>query len=231
MRLWKESYSRRSPLSGAGSLSLAAHALLIGAWVAATRAPASMSGDSLSNRVYYLPPPDKPSHPLGSREAVHYIALAPGFGAGPGSMSLDARQPSRVAEHSPVAGDRVVDSVTAPAEVGDTKGDSVFTVLEVDSAAVRSQTSAAPAYPLELLTSHVEGNVIARYVVDTTGFADVESLEVVTSTNVGFVRAVRDALPYMRFSPAKIGPMKVKQLVEQSFTFRITPPAKDGQKP
>jgi outer membrane biosynthesis protein TonB len=96
---------------------------------------------------------------------------------------------------------------------------------------VRSQTSAAPAYPLELLTSHVEGNVIARYVVDTTGFADVESLEVVTSTNVGFVRAVRDALPYMRFSPAKIGPMKVKQLVEQSFTFRITPPAKDGQKP
>jgi hypothetical protein len=35
---------------------------------------------------------------------------------------------------------------------------------------------------------------------------------------------VRDALPYMRFSPAKIGSHKVRQLVQQSFTFRITPP-------
>jgi hypothetical protein len=67
--------------------------------------------------------------------------------------------------------------------------------------------------------------------VDTTGFADLESLEVLKSTNDGFVRAVRDALPYMRFSPAKIGPQKVRQLVEQSFTFRITPPVRDGQKP
>lgn len=231
MRLWKVSYSRRSPLSGAGSLSFAAHALLIGAAVFATRVPASMARESLANRAYYIPPPDKPSHPIGSREAVHYITLAPGLGAGPGSMSLDARRPSTVAEHSPEPGVRAVDSVTAPPIVGDTHGDSVFTVLEVDSAVVRSQTSAAPAYPLDLLTSHVEGAVTARYVVDTTGFADIESLEVLKSTNDGFVRAVRDALPYMRFSPAKIGPQKVRQLVEQSFTFRITPTVKDGAKP
>jgi hypothetical protein len=36
----------------------------------------------------------------------------------------------------------------------------------------------------------------------------------------------------MRFSPAKIGPHKVKQVVEQSFTFRITPPPTgNGAKP
>jgi hypothetical protein len=49
-------------------------------------------------------------------------------------MSLDARQPSKVAEHSPEPGVRAVDSVAAPPIVGDTHGDSVFTVLEVDSA-------------------------------------------------------------------------------------------------
>ena len=107
--------------------------------------------------------------------------------------------------------------------VGDarTEADSVFTILEVDSAVVRSQSSAAPAYPLELLTKKIQGSVNARYVVDTTGFADTTSFEVLTSTNEGFVRAVRDALPYMRFMPAKIGSTKVRQLVEQQFSFRI----------
>jgi len=226
------SYVRPVRLGGAAGLSFVAHALLIGTSVIATRAPLSLSRESLSNRAYYIPPPDKPSHPMGSREAVHYITLTAGLGIGPGPVNLDARQPVRLAEHSPQAGDRAVDSVSSAPVVGDPQGDSVFTVLEVDSAVVRSQTSAAPAYPLDLLTKHVEGSVTARYVVDTTGFADVESLEVMRSSNEGFARAVRDALPYMRFSPAKIGPHKVRQVVEQSFTFRITPPVTAaGQKP
>jgi hypothetical protein len=41
------------------------------------------------------------------------------------------------------------------------------------------------------------------------------------SSNPGFIDAVREALPYMRFKPAKIGPLKVRQLVEQNFTFKI----------
>jgi hypothetical protein len=41
------------------------------------------------------------------------------------------------------------------------------------------------------------------------------------ATNPGFVDAVREALPYMRFKPAKIGPLKVRQLVEQNFSFKI----------
>ena len=105
--------------------------------------------------------------------------------------------------------------------------DSVFTEFEVDSAVVRSQNSAAPAYPLDLLQKHVEGAVLARYVVDTTGFADTSSFVVVRSSDSGFVRAVRDALPYMRFSPAKLGARRVRQLVEQSFTFRINPSGPD----
>ena len=77
-------------------------------------------------------------------------------------------------EHSPQAGEHVVDSVTAPPVVGEPEADSAFTILEVDSAVVRSQSSAAPAYPLDLLTKKVQGSVNARYVVDTTGFADYD---------------------------------------------------------
>ena len=106
--------------------------------------------------------------------------------------------------------------------IGVPNGDSVFTILEVDTAVVRSQMSAAPAYPLALLDKKIEGMVLARYVVDTTGFADTTSFEVIRSTHPGFVDAVKEALPYMRFQPAKIGGMKVRQLVEQQFSFRIT---------
>jgi protein TonB len=66
------------------------------------------------------------------------------------------------------------------------------------------------------------GSVQAQYVVDTTGFADTSSIHVMKSTNPEFIAAVREALPYMRFTPAKIGSVKVRQLVEQQFSFKIT---------
>jgi hypothetical protein len=47
---------------------------------------------------------------------------------------------------------------------------------------------------------------------------------VLQSTNTEFTSAVRDVLPYMRFEPARIGPAKVRQLVQQQFTFKITEP-------
>ena len=111
---------------------------------------------------------------------------------------------------------------SAPQPPSSGKEDSVFTVLDVDTAVVRSANSAAPAYPLKLLEAHITGSVSAQYVVDTTGFADTASFTVIKATNPGFIDAVREALPYMRFKPAKIGPLKVRQLVEQTFTFKIT---------
>jgi hypothetical protein len=100
--------------------------------------------------------------------------------------------------------------------------DSVYSVLEVDTAVVRSASSAAPAYPPALLAAHIQGYVNARYVVDTTGLADTTTFEVMTATNPEFVTAVRDVLPFMHFQPAKIGPQKVRQLVQQQFSFKIT---------
>jgi outer membrane biosynthesis protein TonB len=230
MRLWFLSYVRPSRIGGAAALSAIAHLAMVSLSVHATRPPDSLSDESLANRVYYLPPPDKPAHALGSREGVQYIALASGAGAGNGPASSEAKTTTR-AEPTPTAGNRTADTVATPPPMGDPKGDSVFTILEVDSAAVRSLSSASPAYPLDLLQKHIEGTVKVRFVVDTTGFADTTSFEVLNVVNEGFVKAVRDALPYMRFSSAKIGATKVRQLVEQPFTFRIASPQPASPKP
>lgn len=223
LRLWMVSYARPTRLGGAAALSFVAHAIMISAWVHSTRPLDSMPTEGLANRLYYLPPPDRVITGRGQRETIRYITLAAGTGAGPGPASIDVRKAVSLPEPTRDPGERAPDTTATLPVVGDPKADSVFTILEVDSAAVRSQSSAAPAYPLDLLSKRIEGSVNARYVVDTTGFADTASFTVLRATNEGFVRAVREALPYMRFTSAKIGTQKVRQAVEQSFSFRITP--------
>ena len=178
---------------------------------------------AIANKIFYIPPPDRVPTQPGSRETVVYVKVdAPGLGTGAGPrMAGKAR--------APVTPDETVgketkskDSVVSVPVAPTTGPDSVYSVLEVDTAVVRSTKSAAPAYPLKLLEAHVQGYVNAQYVVDTTGFADTTTFEVLKATHKEFIAAVKDALPYMRFQPAKIGPQKVRQLVQQQFSFKIT---------
>jgi protein TonB len=97
-------------------------------------------------------------------------------------------------------------------------------VLEVDSAVVREPTSAAPEYPAHLLNSGLQGLAEVRYVVDTLGFVDTLSYRVVRATHIDFAVSVRRALPGMRFRPAMRSGIRVRQLVEQTFRFKITAP-------
>jgi protein TonB len=226
MRLWVNSYAKTTSLmTSAATLSVVAHTVIIAAWVAATLPVAELPQDSFANRTYpkYQPPPDRSPGQRGTRETVHYIDLAQkdGPGAGDGARAMGDEPPATLSRT--VGREAPADTVTSqatPTIAGE--ADSVFSVLEVDTAVVRSANSAAPAYPLNLLQARVMGYVAARYVVDTTGFADTASFEVLKATNPEFITAVREALPYMRFTPAKIGSMKVRQLVEQQFTFKIT---------
>ena len=221
MRLWVNSYARSTPVMTSATLSTVTHVAIIALWVIATLPSADVPVNSIANRVVYIPPPDRAPSQRSSAAAVRYVELAPpgpGFGMGPRMMG-DAR-PATADE---TLGNKAKDSVTAPAEVAPAPPgpDSVFSILEVDTAVVRSANSAAPAYPLKLLNAHITGSVSAQYVVDTTGFADTTSFTVLKATNPEFVMAVKEALPYMRFSPAKIGSTKVRQLVEQQFSFHI----------
>src|SRR4029077_1633250 len=110
------------------ALSVVAHAVIIALWAAATLPPDSLPDDSLSNRVYYMPPPDKPLLVHGTSESVHYITFAEGVGSGPGPITVAIPTPTPVVERSPEAGSAPVDTaIKAPEPPGNTK-DSVFTI-------------------------------------------------------------------------------------------------------
>ncbi len=221
MRLWVESYSRSAPVSSSAMVSVVTHALLIGAAVVTTSRPANVEGDWIENRAYYLPPPNRMPSQQASGETIKYIELAPeGIGAGFGksTMGTDRTELREISEIPGDLGRELTNTEAAPQLSG---GDSVFTQLEVDSTVSRYPGSAAPAYPVEMLKQGVQGSVITQYVVDTSGFADTTSLKIMRTTDDQFADAVRAALPYMRFFPAKVGAKKVRQLVEQEFSFKI----------
>ena len=92
----------------------------------------------------------------------------------------------------------------------------------VEKAVVALPGSAAPRYPGLLQSAGVDGHVRAQFVVDTLGRVEQGSFRVLETTHDLFTAAVREALMRARFSPAEAGGRKVRQVVEQTFTFSIT---------
>lgn len=80
----------------------------------------------------------------------------------------------------------------------------------------------SPRYPDILRSAGVEGEVLAQFVVDTTGRVEIGSFKVLRSSHELFEAAVRIALPSMRFLPAEVGGRKVRQLVQQPFVFALS---------
>lgn len=221
MRLWLETYGRTTAVSQSAVLSVVTHAVLIALAIAGTAKGPEVTAESLAENVFYRPPPNRAARQQETRESLRYFELAPeGLGAGLGTPLADVTKAFTEIDRS-TPGDLGTEPVTAVDAPEIPGADSVLTILEVDSIAVRDPQSAAPAYPLELLKQGVQGSVYTRYVVDTSGFADTTSLKIVRTTRPEFSAAVREALPHMRFSPARLGSRKVRQLVEQEFTFRI----------
>jgi TonB family protein len=93
--------------------------------------------------------------------------------------------------------------------------------FQVEKPVTRAPGSENPRYPEILRQAGVEGEVLVSFVVDETGAADAASFKSIKSTHDLFTAAVRQALPSMRFVPAEVGGRKVKQLVQQPFTFSI----------
>jgi protein TonB len=100
--------------------------------------------------------------------------------------------------------------------------DQPYFEFQVEKPVVPAPGSTSPRYPDMLRQAGVEGEVLAQFVVDTTGRAEPGSLKILKQSHDLFVQSVRNALPNMRFIPAEVGGRKVKQLVQQPFTFSIT---------
>ena len=80
----------------------------------------------------------------------------------------------------------------------------------------------SPRYPDVLRTANVEGEVLAQFVVDTLGHADMAEFKVLKSDHDLFTATVRNVLPMTKFSPAELNGHKVKQLVQMPFQFTLS---------
>ncbi len=184
--------------------------------------------EPLPQGLSFLVPPS--AAPEEAVTALQYSEEGGGQGAPDGALVAD--EGNRFAEerggldslsNGAVAQDEVPDAATAFASAATLPAD-VFMVVEVDSAAERDPTSAAPAYPPEMQARQIEGYVAVRFVVDTTGKVDLSTVQVVLASRQEFARAVREALPGMRFRPARMGDTPVRQLAEQMFRFQLPRP-------
>jgi TonB family protein len=96
-----------------------------------------------------------------------------------------------------------------------------FFEFQVTKPVVPAPGSVAPRYPVDLRRAGVAGCVLVQFVVDTTGRADRTTLKLLAYSDREFVQSIWDALPAMRFIPAELGGRKVRQIVQQPFTFSM----------
>lgn len=104
-----------------------------------------------------------------------------------------------------------------------TDGDRVYFEFQVERQVKRLPDGIVLHYPDVMRESRTNGEVLAQFVVDTTGRALPETFKVLKTTHDLFAQAVKAALPDMRFVPATIGGKPVRQLVQQPFSFTFTP--------
>jgi TonB family protein len=207
-------------------LSVLMHLGLICFAISAGRGGRQLPTDEREARVFFLLPPDRVDIRSRQPDIIQWGKLGTDLTDGKLLSDPDAgwvfreraRAGRRRGHHSGARGQ--LPFGPPPLFVPDT----AFSVLEVDRTAERFDSSAAPVYPRELLAIGVEGLVQAIYVVDTTGVVDTSTVQVVQSDDPRFTESVRTALARMRFRPAIRAGKTVRQLVEQRFRFKITPP-------
>ena len=104
-------------------------------------------------------------------------------------------------------------ALTPPARGG------VYFEFQVEKQVAQVPGTIGAKYPDALRSAKVEGEVLAQFVVDTSGRYEDGTFKVLKSSHELFTQAMRDALPQMRFTPAEVAGVKVRQLVQQPFTF------------
>jgi protein TonB len=99
-------------------------------------------------------------------------------------------------------------------------GTGIATDATVD-VPVRVIADRVPAYPEMLRSAGISGSVIIRFVVDTTGRAELSTVRVVESSHQLFTQSALAALRQARFTPGELAGHRVRTLVERSYRFDI----------
>jgi TonB family protein len=95
-----------------------------------------------------------------------------------------------------------------------------YSAEEVDSAArVDSTGVSQPFYPDSLYAFRISGEVVAQFIVDTTGQVIPETFTAVSSSHPAFTESVRRSLRHSKFRPAVLGGRRVRQVMVLPYRF------------
>ena len=211
-------------------VSAGMHVALFGSLLVGGRHVVAGLADAVEQSVRYLIPPDRAAlavpPQLGFTAPVPGAERGVGLATGSNGSLLVANPARRRAKATPGDSDRSAREIPRP-----TAAENAYSMLDVDSTAVRDPTSAGPVYPPLLVERGIEGSALIRFVVDSTGYIDFATVQIIRATNPLFAQAVTDAMPGMRFRPAMAGNKAVRQLAEQLFRFQLVRPTASPASP
>jgi protein TonB len=232
-----ESKPKKERRSGGTIASIALHSLLIVGAVYATANATIQNEKPRQEKIDFVetpkeeapPPKDEPPPP----PPPDIVAAPPppkGFQVLTAPVEIPDVIPEidlskKVTDEADFSGKGVAGGVSKGVEGGKApliQTDQPYFEFQVEKPVVQAPGSPTPRYPDMLRQAGVEGEVLAQFVVDTTGRAEAGSLKILKSSHDLFAQAVKNALPQMRFIPAEVGGRRVKQLVQQPFSFGIT---------
>jgi protein TonB len=231
-----ESKAKTEKRVGGSAVSIVLHTAAVAALVAATANAGFQDEGPREEKVDFVevkkdePKPPEPEKPPPPPDAVATPPPPKGFQVLTAPIEIpdvipDIDLSKKVTDEADFSGKGVAGGVakgdpnikTAPIQ----QGDQPYFDFQVEKPVVMAPGAGGPTYPEMLRSAGIEGTVLAQFVVDTTGRADMSTFKVLRSDNDLFSNAVKTALGRMRFLPAEVGGRKVKQLVQQPFQFSL----------
>ncbi|HMA20606.1 MAG TPA: TonB family protein [Gemmatimonadaceae bacterium] len=231
-----ESKPHKQKMAGGTMFSLVFHGALIATAVVLTARAGIADDKTKAEKIQFVemkkePPKPKPKEPPPPPPKDVVVKAPPpkGFQVLRAPVEIPIKIPDidlskKVTDEADFSGKGVKGGVAKGVEGGVPQvidANQTYYEFQVEKPVAQIPGTGAPRYPDALRSSGVEGEVQAQFVVNEEGKADVGTFKVLKATNDLFANAVRSALPNMRFYAAEVGGKKVKQLVQQSFQFKL----------
>jgi protein TonB len=230
-----ESQAKKQKRAGGSFMSLVVHTVIVAALIAVTKGAGAVMEEEKVEKLDFVevkkdePKPPEPEKPPPPPDAVAAPPPPKGFQVLSAPIEIPNVIPEidlskKVTDEADFSGKGVAGGIAKGVEGGKgpvPQGDQPYFDFQVEKPVVMAPGAQGPAYPDMLRTAGIEGTVLAQFVVDTTGRADMATFKALKSDNDLFTTSVKNALQRMRFLPAEVGGRKVKQLVQQPFQFSL----------
>jgi len=230
-----ESQAKKQKRAGGSLMSLVVHTAVVAALIVVTKGAGAALEEEKVEKVDFVevkkdePKPPEPEKPPPPPDAVAAPPPPKGFQVLSAPIEIPNVIPEidlskKVTDEADFSGKGVAGGIAKGVEGAKApvpQGDQPYFDFQVEKPVVMAPGAQGPAYPDMLRTAGIEGQVLAQFVVDTTGRAEMNTFKALKSDNDLFTTAVKNALQRMRFLPAEVGGRKVKQLVQQPFQFSL----------